>query len=376
MSLTGPGLLVVLGALAVAILVVLALGLPRTTRRLAGALVRGAEGVALSAVVVALCAAVLNDQYSFYVSWSDLFGATSPSTSVQTGGSAQRAAAAKASGPGFSQFLRIPPSTTGTPVPGMRLQNFAVTGPRSGLRGEVLVYLPVGYDQRSARRYPVILALHGFPGNPAVWLNTIQVNAVVDNLAAQHKLAQSIIVIPQINDPISVDTECVNAPAGKGPQAETWLAQDVPAWVVSHLRVQTARTSWAVAGYSFGGWCAAMLGVRHPDVFGAAVVFQGYFRPDFSAGYNPLATGSPAARGYDLVRAAQTDPPPLAMWVLTTKADGLSYPTTAAFLKNVRPPLSVTTVILKSGGHRLSVFIPYVPEALTWLGSSLPGFRA
>ena len=341
MSLTDPWLLVVIGVLALAALVVLALGLPRTTRRWTGAVVRGGEGLVLSMLVVTLAAAALNDQYSFYVSWADLFGATSPSTSVQAGGSANTAVTAKAQGPGFSQFLKIPPSTTGTPVPGMRLQNFAVTGARSGLRGEVLVYLPAGYDQRSARRYPVILALHGFPGNPAVWLNTIHVNTVVDTLEAQHKLAQSIIVIPQINDPISVDTECVNAPVGKGPQAETWLAQDVPAWVVSHLRVQTARTSWAVAGYSFGGWCAAMLGSRHPDVFGAAVVFQGYFRPDFSAGYNPLPTGSPVARGYDLVRAVQANPPPLAMWVLTTKADGLSYPTTAAFLKNVRPPLSV-----------------------------------
>ncbi|HET7397020.1 MAG TPA: alpha/beta hydrolase-fold protein [Intrasporangium sp.] len=375
MSLTGGGLLVGLGCLALVLLLLIALGLPRTSRRWVAVSIRGTEAVALSIVVVALGAAALNDEYSFYVSWSDLLGARSPSTSTHGGASAQRAASARAAGPGFSQWAEAAPGPL-APHPGIRLQAFSVTGARSGVHGQVLVDLPPGYAANRTHRYPVVLALHGFPGNPAVWVHTIHVDSIVDDLVARHRLGQSIIVMPQVNDPATVDTECVDAPAGTGPQAETWLAQDVPAWVMTHLRAQPLRTSWAVMGYSFGGWCAAMLGMHHPDVFGAAIVLQGYFRPDFSAGYDPIPPGSPAARAYDLIRAARTDPPPLAMWVLSTKTDGLSYPTTALFVQDVRPPLSVTTVLLKTGGHRLSVFIPLVPDALSWLGETMPGFRA
>ncbi len=173
--------------------------------------------------------------------------------------------------------------------------------------------------------------------------------------------------------PASLDTECVNGGPGQ-PQTDTWLAQELPTRTVGHFRVQRRRTSWATVGYSYGAWCAASLAMRHPDVYGAAVVLQGYFRPDFSAAYDPLSTDG--LRNYDLVALARNAPPPLAMWVLTSREDSLSYPTTSKFLSVARPPLDVTATVLAHGGHRLEVFTPYVPNALTWLAQTLPGFRA
>jgi hypothetical protein len=73
---------------------------------------------------------------------------------------------------------------------------------------------------------------------------------------------------------------------------------------------------------------------------------------------------------------AHTAPPPVAMWVLTSREDPLSYPTTSKFLSVARPPLDVTGTVLAHGGHRDSVFTPYVPASLAWLAQTLPGFRA
>jgi hypothetical protein len=113
--------------------------------------------------------------------------------------------------------------------------------------------------------------------------------------------------------------------------------------------------------------------MRHPDVFGASVGMEGYFRPDFGAHYDPLTSSTLGS--YDLVNMAHTAPPALAMWILTSREDGLSYPTTSKFLSVAKPPLDVTATVLAHGGHRDSVWEPFVPASFLWLAQTMPGFH-
>jgi pimeloyl-ACP methyl ester carboxylesterase len=318
-----------------------------------------------------MAGAALNDQYLFYSSWGDLFGSRSTSVQTHQGGTVPEVVAAPVHGPGLGGAV-TPGVLPGLPQPSTRLQTYTVVAARSNAKAQVYVYLPAGYDPHSTRTYPVIVGLHGFPGSPSTFLG-LNFLSTIDLLTSQHRMAPSIVVVPRIDTPASLDTECVNGGPGQ-PQTDTWLAHDLPAWTVNHFRVQRKRTSWATVGYSYGAWCAASLTMRHPDVYGAAVVLQGYFRPDFSAAYDPLTTDG--LRNYDLVALARNAPPPVAMWVLTSREDSLSYPTTSKFLSVARPPLDVTATVLAHGGHRLDVFTPYVPNALTWLAQTLPGFRA
>jgi S-formylglutathione hydrolase FrmB len=368
-ELTDTSLLLVLGAAALAVFVLVVADRPRWGGPVARRVVRTVEVLGLNVLVVALAGAALNDQYVFYSSWSDLLGARSSQVELHHGGDARGVASATVVGPGVAHDRG--PHDYALPQPGRRLQSYTVTDRRTGSSGQVLVYLPPGYDPSSSRTYPVIEGLHGFPGSPRSFAR-LDVLPTVDALTAAHRLAPSIVVMPLIDTPTSLDTECVNGPSGR-PQTETWLSRDLPAWVVTHLHAGTARTSWAVFGYSYGAWCAASLSMRHPDVFGAAIVMQGYFRPDFGAAYDPLTARATAA--YDLVRLARTSPPPVAMWILTTRQDTLSYPSTSAFLSVARRPLDVSATVLATGGHRDSVWEPHVPAALTWLGRTLPGFR-
>ena len=62
----------------------------------------------------------------------------------------------------------------------------------------------------------------------------------VDALTVEHRLAPSIVVVPRIDTPASLDTECVNGGAGQ-PQTDTWLAHDIPAWTGHHFRVERKR---------------------------------------------------------------------------------------------------------------------------------------
>ncbi|NYG08283.1 pimeloyl-ACP methyl ester carboxylesterase [Phycicoccus badiiscoriae] len=371
MEITDVSLLVLLGLVALALFGLVVAGVPRFHNVLAVRAMRAAQVLLLNLVVVALCGAVLNDQYVFYSSWADMFGSRATQVRLHHGGTAHQAIAAQVAGPGLSHVVSLGPLPP-LPQPGSRLQTYNVVDHRSDAQGQVLVYLPVGYDPTSSRTYPVVLGLHGFPGGPQSFVRLSFLKSI-DSLTAEHRFAPSIVVIPRIDTPSTLDTECVNGAAGQQ-QTDTWLSQDIPAWTLRHFHVRTDRTSWATVGYSYGAWCAASLALRHPDVFGAAVLLQGYFRPDFSAGYDPL--GKASLHAYDLIALARRDPPPVAMWVLTSREDSLSYPTTSKFLSVARPPLDIVATVLAHGGHRAAVFDPHIPDAMAWLGQTLPGFHA
>ncbi|HET8593829.1 MAG TPA: alpha/beta hydrolase-fold protein [Intrasporangium sp.] len=371
MELTDPGPIVILSVLAVALFALLVMGWPRTRGRSRGAGMRAVQVLLLNAVVVTLALAILNDQYVFYATWADLFGARSPQVQAHHGGTVREALTTPVHSAGLPKQPTTRPDYA-LPEPGSRLQTYSVFDPSAARRVPVLVYLPVGYDPRSSRTYPVILGLHGFPATPTSFVHHNFLSSAT-RLTMEHKLAPSIFVIPQIDVPAEVDTECLNGPPGN-PQSETWLTSVVPTWTISHLHVRTDRLSWATMGYSYGAWCSALLSMRHPGIFGAAIVMQGYFHPEFEPSYSPLTAAE--LQGYDLTRLASTAPPPLAMWVLASRQDHRSYPSTAGFLKAARRPLSITSVVLADGGHRPSVYEPYSAAALAWLADTLPGFRA
>ncbi|HVN11975.1 MAG TPA: alpha/beta hydrolase-fold protein, partial [Kineosporiaceae bacterium] len=252
---------------------------------------------------------------------------------------------------------------------------FTVKGPASHLIGRVLVELPDGYADpaRRARRYPVIEAFHGYPGTPQQWLDSMQLGDVVDAEAAAGRMSPTLIVAPQLEIPPGRDTECVDGGPGL-PAIETWLTTDVPNWVARTFRVRLDRASWATAGLSAGGWCAAMAALMHPARYGSAIVFGGYFAPRFGAQYVPFRRNSPLGRRYDLVALVKRAPPPVAMWIETSHSDKTSYTSTAAFLDAVRAPLSVRMVEFGHAGHSILLWAGLVPAAVQWL-ESVPGFR-
>jgi len=376
MTLTGfPFLLLVITA-TVAAFVAAAAWVPRTGRSVRGFSARLLTQAGVSAVTLLLVAVALNNANGWYASWGDLLGKDVPSVQSDTGGaSAAKALQAKPAGPGV--VASRPATLPALPAPGQRVQTFSFTGARSGLAGRLVVSLPRGYEDpaNAGKSYPVIEALHGFPGSPEVWIQGVNLVPSIDALSAQHMIADVIVVAPQIEFPPGNDTECVNGGTGQ-PQVETWLSTDVPAQVASRLRVATDRGSWAALGFSSGGWCAAMASMLHPDVFGAGVVLGGYTTPDFGRGYQPFGAGDPAAARYDLVALAKSAPPPVALWLETSKADGLSYSSSAALLKAARPPLSIQSRVEVNAGHRMSVWADVVPDALKWLASSVTGFKA
>lgn len=337
--------------------------------------VLGRLGVLLlvAALVLATAGTALNRTYVFFTDWSDLFGATGGQVVQATGGgsvSAAMAAPVRTPSPvTLPPAAVLPPSSSGAHV--------QLTGPVSGVTSSVQVLLPAGYsDPANAHRtYPVIEAFPGFPGTGDGLVKTFDLPGIVDQLAAAHVMSPAVVVVPEPWSPAGRDTECANGPGGPsaGDQYETWVAVDVPAWVRAHFRVDTARTSWATFGISAGAWCAAVATMLHPEQFAAALSLAGYFRVEWG-NWRPYVSGDPRAARYDLVRLAGANPPPVALWVAVSRQDKYSFPPTEELLHRAAPPLSVTAQVSSGGGHRFSLWVPWLGNGLTWLGGHVPGF--
>jgi enterochelin esterase-like enzyme len=332
--------------------------------------------VGVNVLVLVTVGLVANDAFGFFADWTDLTGslASAPAPSqASRGGDAARAAAQRVPG----EALHAPATPPALPKGAARSRtySFMVTGPDSHVTGRVLVYLPAAYTDRkqATRRFPVIETFHGYPGRPEQWLDSMALGEALDQEVALGRTAPAIVVSPQLEIPPGRDTECVDGGAGE-PAMETWLTTDVPTWVAHTFRVELGRSSWATAGFSEGGWCAAMAALLHPARYGASLVFGGYFRPSFSRTYVPFPAGSPAGRRYDLVALVKRDPPPVAMWIETSHSDRVSYRSSAAFLAAVRAPLAVRLVEFAHAGHTFLLWAPLVPQALAWL-STIGGFR-
>lgn len=381
MSLTGAVFLGLVVAVTVALFVGAVAVMPRIAARGARSVVARAGVMFVVNLLVLLSATVaLNDQFVFFADWTDLHGALfggQVAATAQAGASASQAANAPLSGQSATAQPPVLPSLPPGAGVADRVLRYTVTGASSGLRGTILVTLPEGYADpaNAARRYPVLETFHGYPGDPAQWVDSMNLGSAIDTAVARKAVGEMITISPTIEFPPGVDTECVDG-SGSAPKVETWLTQDVPNWVNRMLRARTDRSSWAAIGLSAGAWCAAMVTMLHPQQYGAGIVMGGYFAPEFAANYVPFRPGSAAAHRYDLVSLARNAPPPVALWIETSHSDPISYPSTARLLAATRPPLSVQALVLSHAGHRLSLWMGELPQVLTWLGTNVSGFSA
>ncbi len=385
MALTGQPFLLLVGAATAAAFVGVVLVWPRLAAR-GVARIAGRAGLlaAVNLLVLLTASTQLNAQYLFFADWTDLQGALAGAPPVSSvvlpagagvpvGAVGPLPADRSPSGQAAAVAPVLPPLPPGR-MNSDGVMSFMVAGAASGLTGKIMVQVPPGYTDpgQSSTRYPVLETFQGYPSSPAQWIGTMHLGAVMARAVAGHRMRSALIVSPQLEFPAGKDTECVNGRVG-APQVETWLTQDVPAWVSRTFRVAADRGSWATIGLSSGGWCAAMTAMLHPVQYGAAVVMGGYFRPDFSGVAGAWSSGGAAAR-YDLIALARRAPPPVALWVQTSRSDPVSYGSTAALLGTVRPPLAVTSTVLDHAGHRTSIWQGLLPGSLAWLGATATGF--
>ncbi len=355
MSLTGTPLIALFCAVALCALTLVVWLLPR---------VPGAAGRAalLIACQVCLLAALLtagNAYFAFYGSWTDLLGLTGASTSTPRTTTDRRPVVPVPDA--FADQNRMPERDG-------RLEAVLIHGARSGITTRAYVYLPPQYFRDPAARFPVSVAITGYPGNAQNLVSRLRLPQTAALEIEAGRLPPTIFVMTRPTVAPPRDTECTDVP--HGPAAETFFAQDLPAALRGAYRTVVDPVGWSTLGDSTGGYCALKLAMRHSDRFGAAISLSGYYGAikDFTTG--DLYGGSRAYRAENDLewRLRHRPPPPVDVLVTTSRVGEGDYRQTLRFVSLVRPPMRVATITLPTGGHHFSVWNRELTPALRWLG--------
>jgi S-formylglutathione hydrolase FrmB len=119
-------------------------------------------------------------------------------------------------------------------------------------------------------------------------------------------------------------------------------------------------------GDSTGGYCALKMTMRHPDAFSAAVSLSGYYSTHNDPTTGDLFGGSKQLQNEnDMVWwLKHKQVPPVWALVTSSRRGEYGYKATMAFIKAVKPPMTVSSIILPSGGHNFTTWNRELPVAL------------
>ncbi|MFD5886927.1 alpha/beta hydrolase [Streptomyces sp. NPDC060334] len=366
-SLTGTPLFVTAIALAViAVLLPLLLWGKARGPAVVRVATRGLMVVFAQVTAIALVFVAVNREENFYASWGDLLGTgkyvtAAPDLGPDGLGGAKAAEVARE--PKVRQEFR--------PVEGVGggVRTTELDGKISGVKGDVMVWLPPQYDDpaHKDRKFPVVELIPGIPGTGKSWFQGLKAHEVLEPLMRNGTVRPFILVSPRAMLLGNGDTGCANIP-GKV-NADSWFSVDVRKMVVDNFRASDEARNWGVAGYSAGAYCAAKLAILHPDRYGAAVSLSGYNDP----GQEPsslVAKDPELRRTHNLkeLLKARPAPPAVALWMSGAEHDGyLSGMDLKALAKN---PTTVHAEKI-TGGHNLEAWSKQLPQTFGWLSGQV-----
>jgi enterochelin esterase-like enzyme len=120
------------------------------------------------------------------------------------------------------------------------------------------------------------------------WEQGMHVVSFLDSLIRSGKFPPQIVVfVGQFGGPYA-DSQCADSYDGKE-WFDRYLGEEVPAYVDANFRTIKSVAARSLLGFSSGGYCAAAAITHHPDVFGTAMVFSGYFEAGIKTPTTPTA---------------------------------------------------------------------------------------
>jgi S-formylglutathione hydrolase FrmB len=132
-----------------------------------------------------------------------------------------------------------------------------------GRRSTMNLFIPEG---RSGP-FPVLILLHGYSDDYSIWQRQTSLERYLEGLPL-------IVAMPD-----GGRSFYMNDDRPGGDRTEDHIVRDVVGYLDRTFQTIPHREGRAIAGLSMGGYGAAMLALRHPDLFTAAVSHSGAFGP-------------------------------------------------------------------------------------------------
>lgn len=137
------------------------------------------------------------------------------------------------------------------------------------------IYLPPSYDTSPERRYPVVFVLSGFTGRGRMLLNDNPWAPPLDermNALIAAGCGEMILVMPDCFTRYGGSQYLNSSAIGRH---EDHVTDELVRFVDGRYRTLPDRAHRGVTGKSSGGYGALVLGMRHPEVFGALACHSG-----------------------------------------------------------------------------------------------------
>ncbi|HSD89521.1 MAG TPA: alpha/beta hydrolase family protein [Kofleriaceae bacterium] len=282
-----------------------------------------------------------------------------------------------------------------------------------GVDKDYVIYLPAGYDEQPAKRWPVFYYLHGLGGKETDWVSGGHLDNAADTLGLQ-----AIVVMPDGDDgfyadsaePIDYDAcmkdgtglflpayESKHSTCVRKRSYETYIVKDLIGEIDTKYRTIATRDGRAIAGLSMGGFGALELGMRHPALFAAAASHSGvdallYAGPfpyvagkvqllkdpkEWGVGAGEIGVWIRGLFGTDLATWKAYDPASLAeklepgkpaLYLDCGTEDGFLLNNGAQYLHDILVARKIEhAFFLGPGQHDFRFWIPRLPESLKFL---------
>ena len=127
---------------------------------------------------------------------------------------------------------------------------------------KVLVVTPPGYDENPNKRYPVVYYLHGYWAPVEAQQQGFRLHEAVQ--AAAEAGNELIMVMPDGFSKLRGGFYSSSPTVG---DYESFIADDLVAWVDGNYRTIATRASRGLAGHSMGGYGTARIAMKRPEVF-------------------------------------------------------------------------------------------------------------
>lgn len=152
-----------------------------------------------------------------------------------------------------------------------------------------IVYLPPSYFTDEQKKYPVFYLISGTTDTEEVYYKVGRINYILDNLIAEGKAKEMIVVLPYGNPnkllPVQPDKGMPATGFGKDVFSND-LVGDLMPYIESHYRTINDRQYRAIGGFSRGGNQGLSNGLRNLDKFSYLCSYSSFTSTDIPHVYD------------------------------------------------------------------------------------------
>lgn len=158
---------------------------------------------------------------------------------------------------------------------------------------QAVVYLPPGYQQNPQKKYPVFYLISGTTDTEEVYYKVGRVNYILDNLLAEGKAEEMIVVLPYGNPykllPVQPNAAGMPQTQFGGDVFSQDLTDDLMPYVEQHYRTINDADHRAIGGFSRGGNQGLSNGLRNLDKFSYLCSYSSFTSTDIPQVYDNAA---------------------------------------------------------------------------------------